>query len=126
MADRVAERADGLVLVPRESDGNEILGVEAGLGLGLQGRVLLAPGAAKMPPRGADHILQGLAEVRVVSHDRSLGRGLAPAALVPHPGAHLARYHGVFAPNFKHGYHIAPKRMLIQPPANPVRFHVTP
>ena len=30
------------------------------------------------------------------------------AALVPRPRAHLTRYHGVFAPNFKHRHHIIP------------------
>ena len=32
------------------------------------------------------------------------------AALVPRPRAHLTRYHGVFAPNFKHRRHIVPNR----------------
>ena len=31
------------------------------------------------------------------------------AALVPRPRAHLTRYHGVFAPNFKHRKRIVPK-----------------
>ena len=30
------------------------------------------------------------------------------ATLVPRPRAHLTRYHGVFAPNFKHRHRIAP------------------
>ena len=30
------------------------------------------------------------------------------AALVPRPRAHLTRYHGVFAPNFKHRHRIIP------------------
>ena len=30
------------------------------------------------------------------------------AAFVPRPRAHLTRYHGVFAPNFKHRHHIIP------------------
>ena len=33
---------------------------------------------------------------------------LALAALVPRPRAHLTRYHGVFAPNFKHRHRIIP------------------
>ena len=32
----------------------------------------------------------------------------AAFALVLDPRAHLTRYHGVFAPNFKHHYHIVP------------------
>ena len=32
------------------------------------------------------------------------------AALVPRPRAHLTRYHGVFAPNFKHRHLIVPNR----------------
>ena len=30
------------------------------------------------------------------------------AALVPRPRAHLTRYHGVFAPNFKHRHRVVP------------------
>ena len=32
------------------------------------------------------------------------------ARSVPRPRAHLTRYHGVFAPNFKHRHHIVPNR----------------
>ena len=42
------------------------------------------------------------------------------AALVPHPRAHLTRYHGVFAPNFKHRLCISSAAVLTAPGGVPL------
>ena len=41
-------------------------------------------------------------------HEKLVAFSARLAALVPRPRAHLTRYHGVFAPNFKHRHRVVP------------------